>query len=159
MRVALGRDRRRSPFACAQGLPPLGTRDEVDSDHLEFTFVGSAEENGVFTIGLADDEHDASEYLLFQQWIDPDEAELDSAVYIERNGQQYGTYGGLVAAVLGWSALRLSLTPGAANALGTAMAIEVAFPAELHDKLEEGLRRVLGQLLVVEPQGQRASHR
>jgi hypothetical protein len=69
---------------------------------LQYNFAASSEENGVLTVGFADAQFDTREYLLFQRIVDWEEfgSDDDDEVYVERDGQQYGTYGGIKKFVL-----------------------------------------------------------
>ena len=106
---------------------------------LQYNFVASSEENGVLTVGFADAQLDTQEYLLFQRFVDPEElGGDDDEIYVERDGQQYGTYGGIERFVLSRKDALLSLTAETAQVLDTEQEVTVAFSAT--DKQFERLK-------------------
>lgn len=112
---------------------------------LQYNFVASAEENGVLTVGFADAQFDTQEYLMFQKFVDPEEIENDDdGVYIERDGQQYGTYGGIEKFVLSRNNVLLKLTAKTAQTLDLELEVSIAFSAtdEQFDKLKTDFERV-----------------
>ena len=97
---------------------------------LQYGFVASSEENGVLTVGFADAQFETQEYLLFQRFVDPEEIDDDEdGVYVERDGQQYGTYGGIEKFVLSRQDAQLFLIAETAQSLGTEQEISISFSA------------------------------
>jgi hypothetical protein len=98
---------------------------------LQLNSVSSGEENGVLTIGFANDQSDPLEYLLFQRIVDWEEfgSDDDDEVYVERDGQQYGTYSGIEKFVLFRNNALIMLSAETAQALETEQELRVAFSA------------------------------
>ena len=96
---------------------------------LRYNFVGSAEENGVLTVGFADDQSEPQEYLMFQNWLDASEVGEDDEIYIERDGQQHGTYGGIERLVLSRDQALMWLSPETAKAINTEQEVTIIFSA------------------------------
>lgn len=117
--------------------------------NLQYHFVASDEDNDVLTVGLADSQFDTKEYLWFQRYLDPDE---DDGVYIERNGQEYGTYGGIEKLVLFRDKIELSLSATTAKILDTEQVIEINFSAtdEQFENFRAELKRVFDGERVLE---------
>ncbi|HLM59961.1 MAG TPA: Imm10 family immunity protein [Pyrinomonadaceae bacterium] len=113
---------------------------------LQYNFVASSEENGVLTVGFADAQFDTQEYLLFQRIVDWEEfrSDDDDEVYVERDGQQYGTYGGIEKFVLSRNDALLLLIAETAEALDTEQEVSIAFSAtdEQFEKLKTDFGRV-----------------
>jgi len=113
---------------------------------LQYNFVPSSEENGVLTVGFADTQGDTQEYLMFQKFVDPEEAgdDDDSGIYIERDGQQYGTYGGIEKFVLSRNNALLSLPAETAQMLDTEQEVSITFSAtdEQFKQLKTDFERV-----------------
>jgi hypothetical protein len=113
---------------------------------LQYNFAASSEENGVLTVGFADAQFDTREYLLFQRIVDWEEfgSDDDDEVYVERDGQQYGTYGGIKKFVLSRNEALLLLTAKTAEALDTERQVTVVFSAtdEQFEKLKTDFGRV-----------------
>ena len=111
---------------------------------LQYNFVPSSEENGVLTVGFADTQQDTQEYLMFQKFVDPEEADDDDGVYVERDGQQYGTYGGIEKFVLSRNNVLLSLTEKTAQSLDVEPEVSIAFSAtdEQFEQLKTDFERV-----------------
>ena len=77
--------------------------------------------------------------------VDPEEIEdEDEGVYVERDGQQYGTYGGIEKFVLSCKDALLLLTAKTAQALDTEQKITIAFTAtdEQFEQLKTDFERV-----------------
>jgi len=108
---------------------------------LQYHFVASDEDNDVLTVGLADSQFDTKEYLWFQRYLDPDE---DDGVYIERDGQQYGTCGGIEKLVLSRDKIELYLSETTAEILDTEQEVEISFSAtdEQFENFRAELKRV-----------------
>lgn len=64
---------------------------------LHYNFIGSHEEYEVLTVGFSDAQFNTQEYLWFQKSLDPEE---DGEIYIEKDGQLQGAYGGIEKLVL-----------------------------------------------------------
>jgi|GEM_PF-5594920 len=115
------------------------------STALQYNFVDCVEENGVLTVGFADAQFDAQGYLMFQRFVDPEEKdEADGGVYVERDGQQYGTYGGIEKFVLSRRDAQLLLSAEAARFLDTEQIVAIAFTAtdEQFEQLKANFERV-----------------
>ncbi len=111
---------------------------------LHYNFVASVEENGVLTVGFADDEFNTQEYLLFQHWLDAEAAGEDDVIYIERDDQSRGTYGGVQRLVLSRTHALLLLSPTTAGVIATEQAVNIFFSAtdEQFQELKSGFEAV-----------------
>ena len=94
---------------------------------FKYNFVSSSEEHGVLTVGFADSQFNTQNYLLFQSSIDADESEDNNEIYVERNGQQYGVYGGVEKFILSRNEAHLALTRETAKHLDTEREVVVIF--------------------------------
>lgn len=65
---------------------------------LEYNFVSVTYDDDVLIVGFADAQFDTQHYLMFQRSLDEDEFEED--VYVERDGQNQSTYGGIEKLIL-----------------------------------------------------------
>jgi hypothetical protein len=112
---------------------------------LQYNFVSSAEENGVLTVGFADAQFDTQKYLMFQRFVDSEElGNENDEIYIERDGQQYGIYGGIEKFVLSRKEALLLLAADTAQALDTGQQVKIFFTAtdEQFEQLKTDFDRV-----------------
>src|SRR5689334_2072576 len=111
---------------------------------LTYNFVASDEENGVLTVGFADAEFDTQEYLLFQNWLDPEAEGEDDEIYVERNDQSQGTFGGVERLILSRNHAFLLLNPETAKVINTEQEVNILFSAteERFQQLKAGLEIV-----------------
>lgn len=65
---------------------------------LEYNFVSVTYDDDVLIVGFADAQFDTQHYLMFQRSLDEDEFNED--VYVERDGQNQSTYGGIEKLIL-----------------------------------------------------------
>jgi hypothetical protein len=94
---------------------------------LHYNFATVNQEDGVQTVGFADDQFAPSQYLLFQRSLDKDlEGETDE-IYIERNGQSQGIYGGVERLVLSRDHAFLLFSSETAVAIGTEQEVNILF--------------------------------
>lgn len=109
---------------------------------LKYGFVSSFEENGVLTVGFADNQFKTQEYLLFQNWQDG-ETEGDE-IYIERDGQQQGTYGGIERFTLSRDRALMQLSSETAKVIRTEQEVTILFFAtdEQFQQFKEALEIV-----------------
>jgi hypothetical protein len=116
---------------------------------LQYHFVASDEAYEVLTVGLADSQFDTREYLWFQRSLDSDE---DEGIYIERNGQQYGTYGGIEKLVLSRDKIKLRLSKKTAEILETDQEVLITFSStnEQFEKFQDDLKRVFESESILE---------
>src|SRR6266849_9598422 len=87
------------------------------------------EQDGILTIGFADDLNQPSEYLLLQRSFMPSDQDKrlgHDRVHIELNDQYYSTYGGVKRVRLAGGQLFLSLDEKTAKALNSEAELEVA---------------------------------
>lgn len=111
---------------------------------LKYNFVASDEENGVLTVGFADDQFNTQEYLMIQNWLDAEAEGEDDEIYIEHNDQSQGTYGGVERLVLSRDHALLLLSPETAEVIDTEQEVNIFFSAtdEQFQQLKAGLEVV-----------------
>jgi len=111
----------------------------VDRSADEFIVIGFADE----TDGIPRDR------LVLQRSYEPDEQDLAlgmDQVYIERNEQSRGGYGGVRELVLSRDRLNIGLEDAMAQTLGDdAFEITFALDDERFQELRDGLRRAVGR--------------
>jgi hypothetical protein len=107
---------------------------------LQYNFVACNEENDVLTVGFADHQFETKEYLLLQNWSVEMEDE-DDEIYIERDDQSQGTYGGIERFTLARDHARLLLGSKTAEVLHTEQEVYISFSAtdEQFQQLKTGL--------------------
>lgn len=94
----------------------------------------SGESDGVLLAGLADDQHETVDYLLFQKSIDPGAQDLKlghDQVHVTLNGRTSSSYGGIESIRLVSSELQIQVDASTAEALGTAQEFLVSFDHRL----------------------------
>ena len=127
--------------------------DEVALDEgsgFGVRLVGTAEEHGVFTVGIAADAGGTGRCLLFSsaansEWDDDQDIADEEATYCVVDEVQSTAYGGVISCVLTSRDLRLKFTPEAAHRLH--LKPDCRFPLLVDEasieQLRDGLRRVL----------------
>jgi hypothetical protein len=95
------------------------------------------------SLSFADHLQSPKHYLVLQRDEENAEATLSDVenVYIERDDQQFGGYGGIESVVLERDRLTLNLTPRMAKQMGHQDALTVTFAAD--DQLFENVREAL----------------
>ena len=108
---------------------------------LKYNFVGSDEENGVLTVGFANAQLDTQQYLKFQIWSDAEAEGEGDEIYIERNDQSQGIYGGVERLVLSRGHAHLLLNVKTAKVIDTEQEVNISFSAtdEQFQQLKSGL--------------------
>lgn len=96
------------------------------STTLHYNFIGSHEEYEVLTVGFSDAQFNTQEYLWFQKSLDPEE---DDEIYIEKDGQHQGTYGGVERVILSREESSLFLSEKTAQILNIEREIIISFSA------------------------------
>jgi hypothetical protein len=111
------------------------------STELQYHFIASRDKNDVLLVGLADAQFDTSEYLWFQRYFDP---KYDDGIYIERDNQGQGTYGGIEKLVLSRDKVVLYLSEETARILDTEQKVIITFSAtdEQFEKFSSDLQRI-----------------
>ncbi|WP_313459987.1 Imm10 family immunity protein [Stenotrophomonas sp.] len=95
----------------------------------------SGESDGVLLAGLADDQHETVDYLLFQKSIDPSAQDLKlghDQVHVTLNGRTTSCHGGIKCIRLASNELQIQVDASTAEVLGTAQEFVVSF----HHRLE-----------------------
>jgi hypothetical protein len=93
------------------------------------------------------DDESSEHYLIFDRSEDsPEEPVADMAnVYLERDDQQWGGYGGIESVTLTSDRLTLRLTPDMAKTMGQHDTIQISFGVE--DTQWENIRTVLSLIM------------
>ena len=108
---------------------------------FELNVVSVSEIDTTLVIGFADSQVETTQYVLLQRSLDP---ENDDGVYVERDGQQYSTYGTIHSCSLTRRQISFILTPPLAEALELPadFAIRFACPNDVYDRLRVALQRM-----------------
>ena len=111
---------------------------------LKYNFVASDEENGVQTVGFVDDQFNTQQYLIFQNWLDAEAEGEDDEIYIERNDQSQGIYGGVERLILARDHALLLLSSETATVINTEEEVKILFSVtdEQFQQLKMGLEIV-----------------
>lgn len=133
------------------------------NDQLNFHAgcVYAHEQDGVVTVGFADDEAAPQRYLLLQRTLVPSPRDVrlgQEGVYIERNDQGQSTYGGACSCILQKDRVRLELDAAAAVKTGGAHNLEVTFEVSaelLHSLREKMITLFKGQARFEDQTGKR----
>lgn len=104
-------------------------------------------EDDYLLVGFADDKFDTKEYLMLQRAYKFDEQDVRLGmddVYIERNGQGWSTYGGILKFELDCDRVSVLLDENSSNKMSNERQIEVTFslPPKRLRELRKGLAQV-----------------
>ena len=102
--------------------------------------VGEAEEDGVYTLGLAESAHGADGFVLLLMIAEPDE-DGDGCCVVVEPGQRTA-YEAIAGCTLGPNELRLRFARAAANDLDLPEDFVLAFDDERRETVDRGLRRL-----------------
>ena len=97
-------------------------------------FAYTGESDGVLMAGLADDQYETVDYLLFQKAIDPSAQDVElghDQVHLTLNGGASSCYGGVESIRLVSSELKVRVDSSAAEVLGTEQDFVVSFDCRL----------------------------
>lgn len=97
-------------------------------------FAYTGESDGVLLAGLADDQHETVDYLLFQKSIDTGKQDLKlghDQVHVTLNGRTSSCYGGIESIRFVSNELQIQVDASTAEVLGTAQEFVVSFDHRL----------------------------
>lgn len=96
------------------------------------------------SLSFADQPEDHQHYLIIQRDEDARDDVLPDVenVYIERDDQQFGGYGGIESVALNKGRLTLRLSPRMARQMGHHDSLSVAFPEECFQQVDELVRLI-----------------
>lgn len=97
-------------------------------------FAYAGESDGVLMAGLADDQHETVNYLLFQRAVDPGAQDVElgqDEVYVTLNGGTSSCYGGIESISLVSNGLKVRVDSSTAETLGTEQDFVVSFDHRL----------------------------
>ena len=83
----------------------------MDNVTIRANAASSVRKDGVSVVGFANDVANPSVYLTVQREMGPDDGQHQGEYYVELNGQQHGTYGGVLKCEIGPARLVLTLDP------------------------------------------------
>lgn len=110
-------------------------------------FAYSGESDGVLMAGLADDQYEAKQYILFQLASTPTREDVElgqDCVHVSLNGGLASAYGGIESVSLFADELEVIVDEKTASALGTACRFSVGFDSHLEglDELSMMLKKM-----------------